>query len=103
MNSLFPSRIGLVAALSLTSLAAVAQNVSVSGRVTNAAGQGQPGVTVLERGTTNGTSTDADGRYRLEVAPTATLVFSAIGSTTQQLPSTVGPAWTCALRTMKRP
>ncbi|UPL48276.1 TonB-dependent receptor [Hymenobacter sublimis] len=86
MNSLFPSRIGLVAALSLTSLAAAAQNVSVSGRVTNAAGQGQPGVTVLERGTTNGTSTDADGRYRLEVAPTATLVFSAIGSTTQQLP-----------------
>ncbi|GAB2769385.1 TonB-dependent receptor [Hymenobacter latericoloratus] len=77
---------GLVTALSLTSFVAVAQNISVSGRVTNAAGQGQPGVTVLERGTTNGTSTDADGRYRLEVAPTATLVFSAIGSTTQQLP-----------------
>ncbi|GGG31333.1 collagen-binding protein [Hymenobacter glacieicola] len=72
--------------MSLTSFVAVAQNVSVSGRVTNAAGQGQPGVTVLERGTTNGTSTDADGRYRLEVAPTATLVFSAIGATTQQLP-----------------
>ncbi|MBB4600201.1 iron complex outermembrane receptor protein [Hymenobacter luteus] len=86
MNHLSASRMGLVTALSLTSFVAVAQNISVSGRVTNAAGQGQPGVTVLERGTTNGTSTDADGRYRLEVAPTATLVFSAIGSTTQQLP-----------------
>ncbi|WP_426493020.1 TonB-dependent receptor [Hymenobacter sp. 102] len=86
MNHLFSPQLGLVTALSLTSLAAVAQNISVSGRVTNAAGEGQPGVTVLERGTSNGTSTDADGRYRLEVAPTATLVFSAIGATTQQLP-----------------
>ncbi|RPD50163.1 TonB-dependent receptor [Hymenobacter sediminis] len=86
MNHLSASRIGLVTALSLTSFAAFAQNVSVTGRVTNASGQGQPGVTVLERGTTNGTSTDADGRYRLDVAPTATLVFSAIGSTTQQIP-----------------
>jgi len=86
MTHLFSPRVGLVAALSLTSLAAVAQNVAVSGRVINAAGEAQPGVTVLERGTSNGTSTDADGRYRLDVAPTATLVFSAIGATTQQLP-----------------
>ncbi|RSK51383.1 TonB-dependent receptor [Hymenobacter rigui] len=86
MKHLFSPRLGLVTALSLTSFAAVAQTISVSGRVTNAAGEGQPGVTVLERGTSNGTSTDADGRYRLEVAPTATLVFSAIGAATQQLP-----------------
>ncbi|MDU0371871.1 TonB-dependent receptor domain-containing protein [Hymenobacter endophyticus] len=86
MKHLFSPRLGLVTALSLTSFAAVAQQVGVSGRVTNAVGEGQPGVTVLERGTSNGTSTDAEGRYRLEVAPTATLVFSAIGATTQQLP-----------------
>ncbi|MCA8831481.1 TonB-dependent receptor [Hymenobacter pini] len=86
MKHLFSPRLGLVTALSLTSFTAVAQQVGVSGRVTNAAGEGQPGVTVLERGTSNGTSTDADGRYRLEVSPTATLVFSAIGATTQQLP-----------------
>ncbi|TGD81152.1 TonB-dependent receptor [Hymenobacter wooponensis] len=86
MENLFSARIGLVTALSVTSFAAVAQNITVTGRVTNAAGQSQPGVTVLERGTTNGTSTDADGRFSLSVSPAATLVVSAIGSTTQQIP-----------------
>ncbi|UPL48275.1 TonB-dependent receptor [Hymenobacter sublimis] len=65
---------------------AQAQNVTVTGRVTNAAGQSQPGVTVLERGSNNGTSTDGNGRFELSVSPTATLVVSAIGSATQQIP-----------------
>ncbi|QJX45937.1 TonB-dependent receptor [Hymenobacter taeanensis] len=85
MENLFSARVGLVAALSLTGFAAVAQNITVTGRVTNTTGQAQPGVTVLERGTTNGTSTDADGRFSLSVSPAATLVVSAIGSTTQQI------------------
>ncbi|TGE22845.1 TonB-dependent receptor [Hymenobacter metallicola] len=63
-----------------------AQNVTVTGRVTGASGAAQPGVTVLEKGTTNGTSTDNDGRYSLSVPTSATLVFSAIGSQTQQIP-----------------
>ncbi len=50
------------------------QNITVSGRVLSGTGAAQPGVTVLEKGTSNGTSTDADGRFRLTVAPTATLV-----------------------------
>ncbi len=62
------------------------QNITVSGRVLSGTGAAQPGVTVLEKGTANGTSTDADGRFRLTVAPTATLVVSAIGATTQQIP-----------------
>ncbi|SNR42732.1 TonB-dependent receptor [Hymenobacter mucosus] len=86
MKNVFSVQVGLAAALSLTSLAAIAQNITVTGRVTNAAGQTQPGVTVLERGTSNGTSTDADGRFSLSVSPTATLVVSAIGATTQQIP-----------------
>ncbi len=70
----------------LTTLVAFAQNLTVTGRVTNLVGQSQPGVTVLQQGTTNGTSTDTEGHYRLEVPGTATLVFSAIGSATQQIP-----------------
>ncbi|RFP63795.1 TonB-dependent receptor [Hymenobacter lapidiphilus] len=62
------------------------QNIAVTGRVLSATGTAQPGVTVLEKGTANGTSTDADGRFRLTVAPTATLVVSAVGSATQQIP-----------------
>jgi iron complex outermembrane receptor protein len=86
MKDVFPTRIGLVAALSVASYAAVAQSVTVTGHVLNTAGQSQPGVTVLERGTSNGTSTDADGRFSLSVQPGATLVVSAIGSVTQQVP-----------------
>ena len=44
-------------------------------------GQPLPGVTALVKGTTNGVSTDANGRYSLLVlnAPQAKLVFSSVG------------------------
>ncbi len=38
-----------------------------------------PGVTVVEQGTTNGTITDLDGQYNIEVPPEAILVFSSVG------------------------
>ena len=67
-------------------LAAHAQKITVTGRVLSTTGEAQPGATVLERGTTNGTSTGANGEYSLAVAPTATLTISAIGFATQQVP-----------------
>lgn len=58
----------------------------VSGKVTDAGGVSLPGVNVLVKGTTLGTSTDADGGYTLEVASgDATLVFSFIGYATQEV------------------
>lgn len=55
----------------------------ITGRVTSSSGEGLPGVTVLLKGTTNGTATDVDGRYSLSVPETGgTLVFSFIGYTT---------------------
>ena len=82
------TRIGLLALLLwLTTAAAWAQTSTVTGRVLDATGQTQPGVTVLQQGTTNGTSTDGDGRFSLTNVPgTATLVFSAVGSLTQTVP-----------------
>ncbi|MET4105036.1 TonB-dependent receptor [Hymenobacter sp. UYP22] len=59
---------------------------TISGRVLDEKGQGMPGVTVLERGTSNGVTTDSDGRYTLAVADNATLVFSFVGYTTQEVP-----------------
>ncbi|MCU0451873.1 MAG: carboxypeptidase-like regulatory domain-containing protein, partial [Bernardetiaceae bacterium] len=45
-----------------------------------------PGVSVLIKGTTTGTATDATGSYRLNVADGATtLVFSSIGFLTQEV------------------
>ena len=71
--------------LLLTSAPAVAQ--TVSGRVTNSAdGSPVPGVSVLIKGTTTGTSTDTDGRYAINAPePNATLVFSFIGFATQEV------------------
>ncbi|CAA9251744.1 MAG: Outer membrane TonB-dependent transporter, utilization system for glycans and polysaccharides (PUL), SusC family [uncultured Cytophagales bacterium] len=63
--------------------AAVA-DIPVSGRVTDENGGGIPGVSVLVKGTTNGTTTDVDGRYKLTAPDNATLVFSFIGYITQE-------------------
>ena len=63
-----------------------AQERMVSGKVTSPEdGSTLPGVNVVLKGTTNGTVTDADGNYKLNV-PSAggTLVFSFIGLQTQE-------------------
>lgn len=58
----------------------------VSGTITNA-GDGEPlaGVTVFEKGTTNGTFTDEDGKYSITVDEDATLVFRFVGMKTMEL------------------
>ncbi|TVT40578.1 TonB-dependent receptor [Hymenobacter setariae] len=63
----------------------LAQNRSVSGRVLASDGGALPGVTILEKGTTNGVTTGADGRYTLGVQPGATLIFSSVGFVTKSL------------------
>ncbi|QHT71467.1 TonB-dependent receptor [Rhodocytophaga rosea] len=63
-----------------------AMAIQVKGKVTDETGQSLPGVNVLVKGTTNGTTTDSDGIYNL-TAPDAnsTLVFSYIGYATQEI------------------
>ncbi|MHA4809163.1 TonB-dependent receptor [Flavitalea flava] len=54
--------------------------VKLTGRVTNDKGEPLSGVSVMEKGTNNGTITKEDGSYSLEVTnPNATLVFSYVG------------------------
>ncbi len=67
-------------------LLAQAQKTAVGGRVMGARGEALPGSTVLERGTTNGTSTGSNGEFSLSVNPGATITVQAIGYTTQQIP-----------------
>jgi len=63
--------------------------ISISGKVTDDTGQPVPGVNILERGTTNGTTTDQNGAYKIVVNDeNSTLVFSFIGFATQEV--TVG-------------
>lgn len=71
---------------------AMAQTRTISGRVTDQANsQGLPGVTVLVKGTTVGTSTDVDGAFTLSVPATATtLTFSFVGYKTVEQPVGTG-------------
>jgi len=65
---------------------ALAQGRNVSGKVTSSDdGSGVPGVNILEKGTSNGTVSDADGNYRISVGDNATLVFSFVGYATQEV------------------
>lgn len=64
-----------------------AQSKAVTGTVTSADdGSPIPGVNILEKGTSNGTVSDADGKYSINVGDNSTLVFSFVGYTSQELP-----------------
>jgi TonB-linked SusC/RagA family outer membrane protein len=59
---------------------------SVSGRVTDETGEGMPGVNVFVKGTTNGTVTDIQGQYAMEVTEQdALLVFSSVGYVSEEI------------------
>lgn len=64
-----------------------AQGLTVSGKITSSDdGSGLPGVTVLLKGSSAGTSTDAEGNYKLNVTdPNGTLIFSFIGYASQEV------------------
>lgn len=64
----------------------IIQARQISGRILSAEdGTGLPGVNIIEKGTSNGTITDLDGRYSLNIAEGATLVFSSVGFITQEV------------------
>lgn len=66
---------------------AQAQNLNVSGTVTDSADQGPlPGVNVIIKGTTTGTTTGKDGTFSLTASQSDTLVFSFVGYQTRQVP-----------------
>ena len=62
-----------------------AQNHKISGKVTDNTGGGLPGVTIMEKGTTNGTVTSAEGNYQIGINSNSTLVFSFIGYQTKEV------------------
>ncbi len=69
------------------SLTAQAQKIVVSGTVTSSdEGGGLPGANVIEKGTSNGTVTDIDGKFTITVDGNATLVISSVGYLTEEVP-----------------
>lgn len=89
-NRLVKRLLLLFSAILISNLAVAQQ--TVSGTVVDANdGMGIPGVTVVEKGTNNGTITDLDGNYTISTtAADAVLVFSYIGYKQQEVPVTSG-------------
>ena len=65
----------------------VIDGITITGKVTSAEdGAGLPGVNIIIKGTTTGAVTGFDGKYELNAPADATLIFSFIGYTTQEVP-----------------
>ena len=92
MKNMTLKRFVALAALLLCSVSFVlAQGpVKVTGKVVDNMGEPMIGVSILEKGTTNGVITDIDGNYSLSVNQSATLVFSYVGYITQELAAVSG-------------
>jgi len=61
------------------------QETTVTGTVKATDGSLLPGLSIVVKGTTTGTTTNADGKYNIEVPNNATLIFSFIGFETQEI------------------
>lgn len=78
----------LLLLLLFAATAGFGQHRLITGTVTDAAdGSTLPGVTILEKGTANGTTTDAKGNFSLKISTNSkTLIFSFIGMRTIEMP-----------------
>ncbi len=77
--------LGLLFLLCLIPIWAFAQNITVKGTVKDGAGETIIGASVVEKGTTNGTITDFDGNFTLNVPSNSTLQISFVGYKTQEV------------------
>ncbi|GAB3991249.1 TonB-dependent receptor [Spirosoma daeguense] len=67
-------------------LPVLAQDITVSGRITSSDdGSPLPGVTIQVKGENRGSNTDANGNYRINSPANGTLIFSFIGYTSQEV------------------
>jgi len=61
------------------------QSKTIQGTITDVKGMPLPGVTIIEKGTKNGTLTDFDGKYTISAKPSDVLIFSFVGFLTQEI------------------
>lgn len=86
LNMKYKQYLGTLLLFLCTSTVVFAQQ-TIKGSVVSAGdNQPLPGVTILVKGTTTGTTTDFDGNFTMEAPSEGTLVFSYIGFLTQEVP-----------------
>ena len=90
MNKKSALKVFAVAFAAMLSLSTAFAQVRVSGTVYDNNGEVLMGAGVVEKGTTNGVVTDIDGKYEIAVKEGATLVFSFIGFTEQEVAAKAG-------------
>lgn len=83
----FLKKLPVIMLFMVSSLFAMGQDITITGTITDGR-DGSPmiGVTILQKGTTNGTTTDLSGAYSLKAPKDAILVFSFIGYETIEQP-----------------
>lgn len=69
----------------MASTSVLAQDKSITGKVTADDGSGLPGVSVVVKGTTRGTNTDGEGNFKISAPANARLLFSYVGFTPQEI------------------
>ncbi len=85
-NQLLRKSFALVLLAMLMPFSLLAQDIKVQGVVTDQTGETVIGATVMQKGTSNGTVTDLDGNFTLNVPADATLTISYIGFASQDIP-----------------
>lgn len=75
----------LVVMSTLICLPAWAQDIVANGTVKDATGEPLIGVSIVQKGTTNGTTTDLDGNFSLKVSQGSLLTISYIGYSTMEV------------------
>src|SRR4051812_5262453 len=76
----------LAVLLMLVTTMAWSQSRTITGKIISTEdNSGLPGVSIVEKGTTNGTVSDNDGNYSFNVGNNATVVFSFVGYATQEV------------------
>jgi TonB-linked SusC/RagA family outer membrane protein len=87
-RSLKTSTLRLLVMLAIFILGTVtgfAQDVPISGKVTDSKGAGLPGAAITVKGTSKGSNTDVEGNYQVSAPANSTLTFSSIGFETKEV------------------
>ena len=67
------------------SLLGSAQNLTITGHITDKTGEALPGVSIVVKGTSNGVTSDFDGNYLISAPKSSTIVFQFLGFKTQEI------------------